>query len=113
VTHCLGHDDVVEVLLVSTRVLAPVDGTKLEDAVAAASGARPSSGDLLLLLGGRGDVLSTSVGSSDGLLLGVGRRRGGSQREEGRLGSRSEGEDLLGRKGRHFGAGIKARVQEA
>jgi len=118
VTHRLGHDDFVEVLLVFTRVLTPVDGTELENAVAAAGGAC-SSGDLLLL-GARGDVLGTSVGSSDGLLLGVRRRRGGSQREEGRLGSRGEGEELLRRKGRHFGVdlgcwacgGVKG-VQEA
>lgn len=88
----------MEVLLVVIRVLTPVDGAELQNAEAVAAGARPSSRNIL---DGRGDVLSAAV-SSASLSLGVGGRGGRGQREEVRLGSGSEGEELLSRKARHF-----------
>lgn len=92
----------MEIVLVLIGVLAPVDGTKLEYAVAvgAAAVARQSSRNSGNLLGTRGNVLGAGVGA-DRLLLGVRSRGGGSQREEGRLVGSREGEELLRRKARH------------
>jgi len=87
----------VKVGLVVTGVLAVVDGSELEDAVAVgAAGTRGSAGRSS---SGSGPDVRASAG--DGL-LGVRGRGGRGQREEVGPGSRGEGEELLRRKARHF-----------
>ena len=68
----------MEVILVLAEVLAPMDGAELEDARAIATDAGLAGGHLGLVGAGRG-----YRAAGDGP-LGVGSRRGGGKREEGR-----------------------------
>jgi hypothetical protein len=108
-SHNLVKDDIMEVMLVVVGMLAPVNRSKLKNTVAVVGvGVGVGAGvglDWRSSLGRR-----TSVGA-DGGFLRVWRRCGRSEREEGWLGRRSEREEVLRRKVRHFGRVELSRVE--
>lgn len=89
----LVEDDLMEVALVLIGVLAIVDGSELEDSVAAGGSSRSGSRSALR------DASSSGV-RANGRLLRVRGRSSGSQRKEPRGRDGSQRKELL--RGRHF-----------